>query len=711
MKKIGLFLVFCLGVSLTLAMLWGLSGPQSQAAAALSPSSSGADWDGISVAIPMVITGTGKYQMWYQGYGLSFFNTVGLGYAESPDEGSWTKYAGNPVLVPGDPGQWDSFYRGQIALIKDGAVYKMWFSGAASTGPWQTGYATSTDGLDWDIYAGNPVLTAGAPGSWDEIESDGPTVIKDGATYKMWYHGCNADFSVCSIGYASSSDGTHWAKYAGNPVLAPTSGGWDESGVLWPRVVKDGAAYKLWYHSDGKLGYATSSDGIHWTKSAANPVLTEGWDGAGVSPATILLENSTFKMWLTSGSRALGTRGIGYAKSADGITWTQPIANPVLVQGETGVIIDVDYEGDRVRALTVADTAITITVSDGGGTKAALIGVTDSNGQYKSWEHDADWAPARPDILPGDTVSAATSQYATSIDPVGVVEAQAHNDSDLVDGVIHAPWLAPNSLVVLCELWTDPSVLNVDRDVPADDGAFQCDFSGLADITGGLGGRVGYLEPDGDMVSVNVVGPYMEIYYGERDGVGGIYAPGHSFWITVTNSLGIVKAAGTVSSTQDGGWWGHGFMPTWAGPGGECCDWSPAVPDIQPGDWAFFRSDDGYTSQLKAGTIFANIDVANDTITGPIYASWLDQPLEVWCGPQTMWPPEWRSSSANPDGSQPYACDFTDATGGLFPWDVQPDDTLMVRYYEQDHDEVIRTLKASTGAPPHFGIYLPLLAR
>ena len=161
MKKTSLLFTLVFGLSLTTALLWLLGRQNPLAAAAQLAPDSGADWDGLSAGVPTVISGTGKYQMWYQGRGLSFYNQYALGYAESPDGVTWEKYAGNPVLEPGDPGEWDSNYRGQIALIKDGGLYKMWYSGGASTGPWQTGYATSTDGLEWDIYSGNPVLEAG----------------------------------------------------------------------------------------------------------------------------------------------------------------------------------------------------------------------------------------------------------------------------------------------------------------------------------------------------------------------------------------------------------------------------------------------------------------------------------------------------------------------------------------------------------------------
>jgi len=712
MKNIGLSLALALGVGLTLALLWVLGGEGLPATAApLAPESEGS-WDGRGVGFPMVISDAGTYRMWYRGRGFTFFGYGDtLGYAESTDGVTWQKHAGNPVLEPGEPGAWDSAYRGQIALIKDGATYKMWYSGGGFSGPWQTGYATSSDGLNWDIYAGNPVLPAGTPGSWDEQEADGPTVIKDGATYKMWYYGCNADYSVCSIGYATSPDGANWTKYAGNPVLEATPGQWDENGLGWPRVIKNGATYEMWYHSGGKIGLATSPDGVNWTKYAGNPVLSEGWDGAGVSVSTLLLDGGTYKMWTTSGSGV--TSGIGYFESVDGIQWTQPVSNPVLVRGEAGLIVHARYDSNQVRTLTLADTPVTITVSDSGGVKATISGVTDGTGNYRSWEHDEDWDPTEPDILPGDTVSATANGYATIIETVGEIMPRVYNDADVVGGTIHAPWYAPDSLSVMC--WTyDPYVYDLDRNVPADGGSFACDFSGMADIVGGLSGQVGYLEPDGDMVSVEWMGPYMEVYYGtfgenqhDNIGAGGIYAPGHTFGITVTDSTGNIKATATITSTDDGGKWGHGFRPLYSG--GDCCDWSPTEPDIQPGDWVLFQSDDGYKNQVQVGAIFGTVDVENDSVTGPIFAYGLAQTLEVGCHPSTDWPFVHRWSSAAPNGSAPYFCEWQDPSAGD-PWDIQPDDRVMVHYREPDGDKVYRTILASEGVPPNY-IYLPLVNR
>ena len=312
-----------------------LRNPQSGTASAEPPSETlFKAWDGDRVSAPRVISDTGKYRIWYDGMELSGSDQIwSLGLAESRDGSSWTKYAGNPILTLGNEGEWDSFYRGQVSILKEDGTYKMWYTGS-NGGPWQTGYATSTDGIAWDLYAGNPVLSVGEGGSWDEIEANAPTVIKDGSVYKMWYHGCNADYAACGIGYATSSNGTDWTKYAGNPVLSGMPGEWDETALLWPAVIKNGSIYEMWYTTwGGIIGHATSPDGIVWTKNPANPVLSEGWSGGHPSQPTVLLENGTYKMWFRHGSG--GDTSIGYAESPDGFNWTLLANNPVLTPGQT----------------------------------------------------------------------------------------------------------------------------------------------------------------------------------------------------------------------------------------------------------------------------------------------------------------------------------------------------------------------------------------
>ena len=150
----------------------------------------------------------------------------------------------------------------------------------------------------------------------------------------MWYHGCNEGYESCSIGYATSPDGKNWTKHVANPVLEGESGEWDGEIVGSPAVIRNGTGYEMWYWGGSAIGRATSSDGIHWTKESNNPVLSEGWNGQSPAQPFVLLEGDIYKMWFRQG--ATSDSSIGYAESTDGIHWTLSDCNPVLIPGPMG---------------------------------------------------------------------------------------------------------------------------------------------------------------------------------------------------------------------------------------------------------------------------------------------------------------------------------------------------------------------------------------
>ena len=117
---------------------------------------------------------------------------------------NWVKYAGNPVLVSGTSGSWDD--NGVISgnVIYEEGIYKMWYS-AEHPFHWQIGYATSTDGINWTKYAGNPVLPIGGTGEWDSQHVADGNVIHDSTGYKMWYAGTENSVPF-KIGYAGSTN-------------------------------------------------------------------------------------------------------------------------------------------------------------------------------------------------------------------------------------------------------------------------------------------------------------------------------------------------------------------------------------------------------------------------------------------------------------------------------------------------------------------------
>ena len=253
-------------------------------------------WEDGGVTHPAILKDGATYKMWYMGWDWSD-TWWRIGYATSPDGFTWTKYAGNPVLTEGAPGSWDSGSVYRPSVIKDGTVYKMWYQGYSDMS--RIGYATSPDGVTW-VKNPTPVLDLGAGSAWDYHGVGAPSVMKDGSVYKMWYAGYDGWY--WRIGYATSPDGINWTKHSGNPVLTEGSAGsWDVGGAYSPRVVKEGTNYHMLYGSNDEnaeehIGYAGSTDGIHWTKSSGYPLLNRGlgvaWDNGDVAHPSFLRDSN-----------------------------------------------------------------------------------------------------------------------------------------------------------------------------------------------------------------------------------------------------------------------------------------------------------------------------------------------------------------------------------------------------------------------------------
>ena len=266
----------------------------------------------------------------------------------------WTKHVDNPILEIGDFDEWDCNGAGLTSVIYDGGIYKGWYIGIDSYGTSRIGYATSQDGITWVKNVPHyPVFSPGEPGAWDGDNVNHACVVKVDDLYRMWYTGEGNGHN--QIGCAYSYDGVHWARNLGNnPVLSlGAPGSWEESEVMHSTVILLDGTYHMWYNGYGqnlqRTGHATSTDGFVWTRDPANPVITMGesglWDDYMLVMMAVVHRNNQFKMWYSAGD---GTNEdnwyfrVGYATSPDGTTWTKYGTQPVLDVGET---FDWDYLG------------------------------------------------------------------------------------------------------------------------------------------------------------------------------------------------------------------------------------------------------------------------------------------------------------------------------------------------------------------------------
>jgi predicted GH43/DUF377 family glycosyl hydrolase len=263
-----------------------------------------------------------------------------------PQLDRWIRYYKNPIFQPGPKGSWEEKSVDCFTVGYFQNQYWMWYVGTPNNLNCQMGLATSPDGINWTRHPDNPVLKIGQAGEWDDgiLICQHVMFDKEEGIFKMWYVG-GSNEGAFGFGYATSPDGAHWTKYAGNPVMVPTQP-WEIGTVLEGQtLLKMNGEYKMWYGaisigSDiSNVGYASSPDGIHWTKSTLNPLITPSggtpleWDGYSVDTPDVLYDGRIYTMYYRGWRKKSGISYIGKATSPDGIVWTRDPDNPVFVTG------------------------------------------------------------------------------------------------------------------------------------------------------------------------------------------------------------------------------------------------------------------------------------------------------------------------------------------------------------------------------------------
>ena len=138
-------------------------------------------------------------------------------------------------------------------------------------------------------YPNNPVLKLGNPGDWDGGTIVLPEALVVNDTYYLFYTGIMTAFSSPSaIGYATSPDGLTWTKHPNNPIFTGDSTGFDAYMVADPQVVYANGTWTLYYAGQPtpppfpnglQIGRATASAPAGpWTRDT-NPILTLGSSG------------------------------------------------------------------------------------------------------------------------------------------------------------------------------------------------------------------------------------------------------------------------------------------------------------------------------------------------------------------------------------------------------------------------------------------------
>ena len=178
-----------------------------------------------------------------------------------------------------------------------------------------------------------PVLSPGALGTFDEDGAMGSWIVRHDERLLLYSTGWNVGLTVPfrnSIGLSESCDGGEaFNRVSVGPVL--DRGIHDPFFTANPCVLIEGGIWKMWYLSGvawestarGPLHryhikYAESVDALEWCRCGLVCIDFQSSDEIALSRPCVLKDRDLFRMWYSR--RGSGYR-IGYAESADGLSW------------------------------------------------------------------------------------------------------------------------------------------------------------------------------------------------------------------------------------------------------------------------------------------------------------------------------------------------------------------------------------------------------
>ena len=162
--------------------------------------------------------------------------------------------------------------------------------------------------------------------TWDRRVRERGWLMREDDGWHLWYTGYNDARSDSKfLGYATSPDGLVWTRWPGNPL---TKAGWVEDMT----VVKHGGTYYMFAEGRGDIAHLlTSTDRVTWREQGDLDIRQVG--GRPIAPGprgtpTVWIEGDTW--WLFYEREDLA---VFAATSKDLKVWTNVTDEPVLARG------------------------------------------------------------------------------------------------------------------------------------------------------------------------------------------------------------------------------------------------------------------------------------------------------------------------------------------------------------------------------------------
>lgn len=331
------------------------------------------------------------WRMWYGAQGVD--GREYIHYAESTDGWNWDR-KGIQHTHPEHP-----LIQDPSIVVVDG-TYFMYYT-VATIGITDTIYlATSPDGLTWTRVG--RVLDHGPTGTWDDANVGRPSVLYEDGVFKLWYDGCQglpitdivgphigeSCASFRNVGYATSTDGVTFTKHPANPIISPAEA---------VHVSKYRGKYVMLHENQQGTKIALSDDGVSWTQRGfyiplsgephdaygqVTPFLHYGSDG---KPARVYVGLARESCWCQNmmGGATVEATSLDHLIDGTSPTPTGPVPATTIAQA-------VDYSDTFTTGTNgrVANQSFPVGVTQG---PAALLVENTSTNAAQSWP-EARWS-------------------------------------------------------------------------------------------------------------------------------------------------------------------------------------------------------------------------------------------------------------------------------------------------------------------------------
>ena len=231
---------------------------------------------------------------------------------EIPAQTDWTDHGW--ILNAGSNGSWDKYLNGMLtaSVVKKNGIYYLYYGGAccystslASVTDRAIGVATSTDGINFTKYSGNPIITY-QPKNGDEEGAASSAATVDPNGQVVVYYGANTEESSTTVTadsrLAVSSNGKGFTDKG--IVLDHTHNSvWGSGDELFPIIAfEDSGTWYQYYLPNGtpqgrKLGVAWGPARNNLTNSGA---ATDGRqiDAWGVGGGAVKIADGTYALFI-----------------------------------------------------------------------------------------------------------------------------------------------------------------------------------------------------------------------------------------------------------------------------------------------------------------------------------------------------------------------------------------------------------------------------